>query len=134
MGVELNVHALVDRQLIAGQSDGLAVEAGSEDDRVAALRAGDDIAERARPLIERVEDRQRAEDGATLEALELRAEPVPLGCQGTGASREALSAFGTVLGNPHGEHLLLGKPVCGTTNGPSPPARRPSAGQGSRVS
>jgi hypothetical protein len=42
--------------------------------------------------------------------------------------REAQPAFGTVLGNPHGEHILLGNSVCGTAKRLSNSARRPSAG------
>ena len=54
----LDIEAFLDRQLVAGQRDRLAVEAGGKDDRVAALRAGDGIAERARPFVERVQDGQ----------------------------------------------------------------------------
>src|SRR5205823_14410058 len=37
----LDVQALLDRQFVAGQGDGLTVEAGCEDDRVAAVDGGD---------------------------------------------------------------------------------------------
>src|SRR5262249_26277004 len=46
-----DVHAIVDRDLVAGQSDGLAVEAGSEDDHVAALGPLDRVPERARSAV-----------------------------------------------------------------------------------
>lgn len=47
-----DVQALADRDLVAGQGDGLAIEAGSEDDCIAALGVGNRIPQRASSAIE----------------------------------------------------------------------------------
>src|SRR5207245_2932578 len=65
-----DVQALLDRQFVAGQGNGLAVEAGSEDNRIAALGVLDGIAERARSAVDVVEDGQRAGGGSIFEHFE----------------------------------------------------------------
>ena len=72
-----DVEALLDRQLVAGQRDGLAVEAGGEDDAVAVPGAAQGVPERPGPGVEVVQDRQRAEGGPVFEGFEPRQEPAP---------------------------------------------------------
>src|SRR5205807_10326938 len=62
----LDVQALVNRQLVAGQGDGLAVEAGIEPDRVAVLGVADRVPQGAGPAVVVVQDRQRAGHVAAL--------------------------------------------------------------------
>src|SRR5262249_7993762 len=58
----LDVQALGDRQLVAGQSDCPTIEARSKNDRVAVLGLGNGVPQRPRTLIEGIEDRKDAED------------------------------------------------------------------------
>src|SRR5262249_18217438 len=65
-----NIHALAYGQLAAGQRDGLAVQAGSEDDGVAILGLADEVAQRPGTLVQGVGDRQGAENRAVFEYFE----------------------------------------------------------------
>src|SRR5207302_8193069 len=73
----LDVQALADGQLAAGQRDRLAVQARCEDDRVAAVGFLDRVPQRPRPLVERVQDGQGAGSGAVFEDFEPRREGPP---------------------------------------------------------
>ena len=70
----LDVQAVVDRQLAASQRDGLAVQAGSKDDRVAALGGFDRVPQRPSPTIKIIRDRQRTRNGAVFEEFKPRQE------------------------------------------------------------
>src|SRR5207248_4478012 len=63
----LDVQALVDDQLAAGQRDGLTRELAGEMDPVAGLGGGDFSAKRALPAVQGVGDSQRAEKPAIAE-------------------------------------------------------------------
>jgi hypothetical protein len=69
----LDIQALVEGQLAAGQGDGLAFERFGEPDRGAAICGSDRIPQGAGPTIEVVQDRQRAEHSAILKVLEPQA-------------------------------------------------------------
>src|SRR5262245_6146140 len=73
----LDVQALPDGQLVAGQRDRLTDEAGGEDDGVAVLGAGDGVPQGPETGVVGVQDRQRAEGGPVFEAFEPRQEPAP---------------------------------------------------------
>src|SRR5437879_3793449 len=65
------------RQLVAGEGDGLAVEAGVEDDRVAAAGGLDRIPQGPGPFVEVVRHRKGAGNGPIFEAFETRHERWP---------------------------------------------------------
>ncbi len=66
---------LADRQLAAGQVDGLAVEARRERDQLAGQRRGDGGAERPRSAVGATRHRHRTEDQSAFERLQSRCEP-----------------------------------------------------------
>src|SRR5205807_1585528 len=68
----LDVQALINRQLVAGQGDCLAVKTGGEDERVSILGFGDRVPQRPRPLVKVVQDGQRAGNRADFKGFEPR--------------------------------------------------------------
>src|SRR5207245_1206629 len=102
----LDVQTLLDRQLVAGQGDGLAVEAGREDDGVAVLGVADRVPQGAGPGVVVVQDRQRAGKASIFEDFETRKGPVSL---------RNVAAFLLKLiskSEPHRSCLLFQKAVC----------------------
>ena len=66
----LDVQALLDRQLIAAESNGPAVQAGIEPDRVAVVGVADGVPQGPGPAVEVVQDRERAGHVAAFEQFQ----------------------------------------------------------------
>src|SRR5262249_43393383 len=88
----LDVQALADRQLAAGQRDALAVQARVEDDLVAVLRIGDRLAQGPRPAVGVGQDGERAGYDSTFECQQLRHEGRPADRPRTAVRTPAVTA------------------------------------------